>query len=87
MAKRGYFQKGKSTKKGSRSRTRYASGRGRGAAERSSGGRSSARRRAQPVEQLIRIVFAQEPGGAPVANPVLPIPMSVTTDKTRKAKL
>lgn len=87
MAKRGYFQKGKSAAKGSRSRTRYASGRGGGSAKRGSSGRGATGRRAQPVAQTIRIVFAQEPGGAAVANPALPIPMSVTTDKTRKAKL
>lgn len=53
---------------------------------RASGRKSSGTvRRVAP--QTIRIVFAQEPGGAALANPALPIPPSVTTTKTGKAKL
>ena len=64
-----------------RSRVRRPSGTAR---RKSSGSRQ---RVAAAKPQTIRIVFAQEPGGASLANPALPIPPSITTQKTGKAKL
>lgn len=70
-------------------RASYGSARNRGSVRRSSRTKRSTARRAggRVAPQTIRIVFAQEPGGAALANPALPIPPSITQDKTRKAKL
>lgn len=83
---RGNFSKGRrstSSRSGGRSYTARSGSR---STKRRSGGRGAAR--SAPVKmQTLRIVFAQEPGGASLANPALPIPPSVTPDTKRKAKL
>lgn len=83
MAKRGYSQKGRSFSKSSASRSRSSNKRSASRTKRS----GTSRPRAVATQQTIRIVFAQEPGGAALANPALPIPPSVTPVKTRKAQL
>lgn len=82
----GRFSKGRSRSKSTSKRTSYASRGRRSTAKRRSSGRSAGRS-AVAKPQTIRIVFAQEPGGAGLANPALPVPPSTVTEKTRKAKL
>ena len=77
------------TKAGARSYSKRSSGTRSGvrSARKSTGRKSSGSRPRAVAPQTIRIVFAQEPGGASLANPALPIPPSISTEKTRKAKL
>lgn len=87
MAKRGYTSKGRKSSKGFSNSGRYAAkSSSRGGKRRSSGGNTGRTRAVAP--QTIRIVFAQEPGGASLANPALPIPPSITPgEKKGKARL
>lgn len=72
-ASSGSYSRGGGARRSSRTGRRKSSG--------------TSRRLASAKPQTIRIVFAQEPGGASVANPALPVPPSVVMEKTRKAKL
>lgn len=80
---RGYSKRPKARKTSAASGYRSTGRRSSGGTKRRSGGRTG---RAGPVG-TIRIELVQSPAQASLANPALPIPPSVRTDKSKKAKL